>query len=152
MGHNISGIVADIDVLCHFGSISSLHSPAVLTDGLAFLPLSDDHLDALYPVSGAFDKAMLYLSDALKAELTRLSSSGPVAYVETGYFGGQGEQGATVYAEGKCIFGPITSEGSPISEAMRLLGVTVCLGYNDEFESVGLCRHSDNEDWIEDAV
>lgn len=152
MGHYISGIVAKIESVREFASSAGLHAPALLTDGLGFLPLSDDHLDLLFPVQGPSDNAMTYLSAALKAVLSEMSEGGPVAYIETEYFGGQGAQGATVYDHGQCVFGPITNDAGPISEAMKLLGVSAAPGQHDEFEAVGFCRHRTNEDWIDDAA
>ena len=152
MGHYISGIVAKRDKLTSFTATNDLHPAATLTNGLGFLPLSDDHLDLLFPAQGEFDDSMTYLSDALKTTLADLSSDGIVAYIETEYFGGQGAQGATVYDRGQCVYGPITNDASPISEAMKLLGVAVEPGQHDEFEAVGFCRHRNNEDWIEEAT
>lgn len=151
MGHYISGIVAKIELVREFASSSSLHAPALLTDGLGFLPLSDDHLDSLFPVQGHLDDSMNYLSDALKAALSEMSAGGPVAYIETEYFGGQGAQGATVYDHGLCVFGPITNSAGAISRAMKLLGVTAAPGQHDEFDAVGFCRHRNNENWIDEA-
>lgn len=152
MGHYISGIVAKVDSVREFASSASLHAPALLTDGLGFLPLSDDHLDFLFPVQGSFDDSMTYLSDSLKAALSELSVDGPVAFVETEYHGGQGAQSAVVYDHGHCVFGPITNDAGAISGAMKLLGVTTAPGQHDEFEAVGFCRHRTNEDWIDDAT
>lgn len=152
MGHYISGIVAKSDALREFASSRNLHPAASLACGLAFLPLSDEHLDALFPDQGQFDDSMTYLSEALKEALTEFSAGVPVAYIETEYFGGQGAQGATVYDRGHCVFGPITNEVGAISDAMRLLGVTVAPGQHDEFEAAGFCRHRNNEDWIEEAA
>jgi hypothetical protein len=151
MGHYISGLVAKRDTLMNFTAATDLHPAATLANGLGFLPLSDDHLDLLFPVHGQLDDSMTYLSEALKTTLVDLSSGGPVAYVETEYFGGQGTQGATIYDRGQCVFGPITNDARPISDALRLLGVTVEPGQHDEFEAAGFCRHRSNEDWIDDA-
>ena len=151
MGHYISGIVAKRESLTNFSTTNGLHPPADLIIGLGFLPLSDDHLDMLFPVQGEFDDSMTYLSEALKTTLAFLSADEMVAYVETEYFGGQGAQGATVYYRGQCVFGPISNDASPISDAMRLLGITVEPGQHDEFEAVGFCRHRNNEDWIEES-
>jgi len=150
MGHYISGIVSNIHSIKNFASSANLHSPSSLINELAFLPLSDSHLDALFPVQGQFDDSMMYLSDSLKKTLAELSADGLTAYFETEYFGGQGAQSATVYNQGKCIFGPTTSDDSPISDALKLFGVVVCPGQHDEFEAVGFCRHRNNDDWIEE--
>ena len=152
MGHYISGIVAKVDSVREFASSARLHPPALLTNGLGFLPLSDDHLDSLFTVQGPFDNSMTYMSDALKTALSEMSAGGPVAFIETEYFGGQGAQGATVYDHGQCVFGPITNDAGAISAAMKLLGVTAAPGQHDEFEAVGFCRHRNNEDWIDEAT
>ncbi|BCU77819.1 hypothetical protein [Luteolibacter sp. LG18] len=148
MGHHISGIIGAPAILRDFARENSLHAPAALKGGLAFLPLDDDHLEALFPRPGEFDPAMTYLSAALKDVLAVLSSLGPVAYVETDYFGGTGVQGATVYRDGRCVLEPRTEEYGVVSEALRLLGVAAEWG-EDEFDAVGLGRHRSNEGWVE---
>eukprot|EP00112_Aurelia_sp_Birch-Aquarium-sp1_P007377 Seg18025.1 transcript_id=Seg18025.1/GoldUCD/mRNA.D3Y31 product="hypothetical protein" protein_id=Seg18025.1/GoldUCD/D3Y31 len=92
---------------------------------------------------------MRYLSEALIDGLKELSRSCKVAYVETDYFGGQGSQGAVVYDEGECVYGPVENDERPISDALKLLGVETREGEYDEFEAVGLCQYRDNDDWIE---
>ena len=87
------------------------------------------------------------------------SCSGPVAYVEADYFGGVGEQRAAVWDAGRLSLGPLykgvdeafPAEGSPISQALRYLGVQRGEHY-DEFDAVGLLRHRRTEAWIEDAA
>jgi hypothetical protein len=150
MGHFISGIVGSPIQLAKLAADSNLHSPSMLKHGLAFLPLSDDHLDTMFPVQGEFDNSMTYLSEALKSALSQLSTHGRVAFVETEYHGGQGAQGATVYDQGKCVFEPLTNDDGAISDALKLFGVSPARGERDEFESIGFCRHRSNEDWIEE--
>ncbi|KPH98191.1 hypothetical protein ACFZDP_32140 [Streptomyces mirabilis] len=75
--------------------------------------------------------------------------------MEAEYFGGVGEQQAAVWADGAVVLGPLRvlegqpfgSAGSPISQALRRLGV-VADAATDEFATVGLDRHRDSEDWI----
>lgn len=152
MGHYISGIVTKRDLLQSFAKAKGLHPVSDLINGLGFLPLSGEHLDFLFPTQGSFDGAMIYLSESLKTTLAELSLEGPVAYIETEYFGGEGVQGATVYDLGKCVFGPITNAVSPISEAMHLMGVSKEITHHDIFETAGFCRHRNNEDWIDEAI
>ncbi|MFJ6524686.1 hypothetical protein ACIQMZ_05365 [Streptomyces longwoodensis] len=76
------------------------------------------------------------------------SAGGPVAYVEAEYFGGVGEQRAAVWEGGALVLGPLQAEegrpfppaGSPVSRALRRLGVAARAG-EDEFSAVGLHRH-----------
>ncbi|MGC4017225.1 MAG: hypothetical protein QM755_22335 [Luteolibacter sp.] len=148
MAHHISGIIGSPAVLRNFSHENSFHAPAALEGGLAFLPLDDDHLDTLFPSPGQFDPAMNYVSDALKKVLAILSEAGSIAFVETEYHGGMGAQGATAYRDGECVLKPRTEESGVISEALRLLGVVAQWG-KDEFDTVGLGQHRNNEGWME---
>lgn len=149
MAHFISGIIGPFQPLREFASDSALHTPTRLRGGtLGFLPLSDEHLDNLFPSQGEWANSMMYLSCALKSTLAQLSSTCCIAYVETEYFGGDGTQGATVYKHGHCILEPVTAESHVISQALKLLGVTVRPDQADEFEAVGLHCYRSNDDWI----
>ncbi|MER6357769.1 hypothetical protein ABT186_39740 [Streptomyces sp. NPDC001634] len=84
------------------------------------------------------------------------SAAGPVAYVEAEYFGGVGEQHAAVWVTGPSCWvrsarpegEPFAAAGSPISQALRRLGV-VAAPSQDEFSTVGLGRHRYNERWVQ---
>jgi hypothetical protein len=151
MGHYISGIVGPHQKLLEFAVASKLHIPAKLVNDLAFLPLSDDHLDHLFPSQGAFDDSMTYLSEALKDSLSKISIGCSVAYIETEYHGGKGTQGATVYIDGECVYEPITNNSGAISGALKILGITAQAHQHDEFEAMGFDRFRNNDDWIEEA-
>jgi hypothetical protein len=89
--------------------------------------------------------------------LTAWSVQGPVAYVEAEYFGGAGTQAAAVWHAGALALGPLVETGvpikpakpSPINQALQGLGVSA-QGYSDEFEAVGLGRHRDMDDWLDE--
>jgi hypothetical protein len=80
------------------------------------------------------------------------SITADVVYFETEYHGGTGGQGAAVYRQGKCIYGPTFSEAGPINEALATIGVRVSAPARDAFEAIGLNRHRSSDDWpgIED--
>ena len=151
MGHYISGIIGPADELDRFSRENGLHLPARLVGDLGFLPLSDRHLDQLFPEQGEFDDQMTYLSMALKKPLRELTERSVMAYIETEYFGGQGSQAAVVYYRGECVYGPHQAPIGPISEALGLLGVVANASDHDAFETAGLCRHRSNQDWIEEV-
>ncbi|MGK4597926.1 MULTISPECIES: hypothetical protein [Amycolatopsis] len=87
--------------------------------------------------------------------LAECSEHGAVAYVEAEYFGGAGTQFAQVWEGGETVLGPLQvdedepdpADGSPISQALRRLGVLKG-DHFDEFDAVGLGRHRDTDDWL----
>jgi hypothetical protein len=87
--------------------------------------------------------------------LAAWSKAGPVAYVESEYFGGVGEENSAVWRDGYLALGPphllegepVPAQGSPVAQALRELGIRAA-GSSDEFAAVGLDRHRASEDWI----
>ncbi|AGM08477.1 hypothetical protein [Amycolatopsis keratiniphila] len=87
--------------------------------------------------------------------LAACSAHGAVAYVEAEYFGGAGTQSAQVWERGETVLGPLhvdedepdPADGSPISQALRRLGVLKG-DHFDEFDAVGLGRHRYTDDWL----
>jgi hypothetical protein len=79
------------------------------------------------------------------------SLHGPIAYLETDYFGGVGMQLAAFWRDGRQVIDLITEgdkqvhEGSPINRVLRELGV-VALDGRDEFAVQGLARYRSNDD------
>lgn len=131
--------------------------PAVeLSQHLWLVPMTDELFDAL-TVDGAakldgFWKAPL----GFGARMQTCSTHGAVAYVEADYTGGVGTQAAQVWDAGSVALGPlrlavgdpIPPEGSPISRALRQLGVDRG-EHADEFEAVGLNRpHPNTANWV----
>ena len=127
-----------------------------LEQGLALFPLTEELVKSvgsagqLEPLPG-FE----YLSENLCALLARISDLCPLLYFETEYFGGMGAQIAMVFDKGNVVFGPRkhkTNDGktdrSPISEALQVLGAKKRPQDFDEFDSVGLGRYRDSEEWL----
>ncbi|RSM63494.1 hypothetical protein DMH03_16060 [Amycolatopsis sp. WAC 01376] len=115
---------------------------------LSLLPLTEVLVDAGVPAFGEFWTAPAGF-DRLLAECSR---RGAVAYVEAEYFGGTGTQSVQVWDGGETVLGPLHSAeddsgGSPISQALRWLGV-VKGDHFDEFDAVGLGRHRYTGDWV----
>jgi hypothetical protein len=75
---------------------------------------------------------------------------GPIAYIETEYFGGVGWQGAAVYSGGETVMVPGWRESGPIDRALRLIGVK-CLLLRDRFQALGLEAYRSNDDLIQAA-
>lgn len=149
MGHSIFGIIGPSGLVADYAAAHELHRPTPLQkNDLVFLPLSDEHLDDLFPDPCVHDDEMIYLCSGIKDTLSDLSQKGTVAWIETTYIGGFGEQGATVYQNGRCIMQPTVAFRGPISSALRIMGVTKAPEEMDEFAAVGLSVHRENDEWI----
>ncbi|WP_369166738.1 hypothetical protein AB5J49_02090 [Streptomyces sp. R28] len=117
--------------------------------------MTDELFDAVTDGSSAGPLGFWRLPGSFDRLLADWSAAGPVAYVEAEYLGGVGEQQAAVWDDGTVVLGPVRVEegrrfpaaGSPISQALRRLGVVASAG-EDEFSAVGLGRHRDREAWI----
>ncbi len=135
------------------GLIASAGSARVvpLGQGLSLLPLAEALFDAGVPDLEEFWTAPTGFERLLAA----CSEHGAVAYVEAEYFGGTGTQSAQVWDNGETVLGPLhvaedepdPADGSPISQALRRLGV-IRGDHFDEFAAVGLGRHRDTADWL----
>lgn len=122
------------------------------------LPITEEFFDSVALPRGSVGSAaygLRSLPDGFATTLEAWSYSGPVAYVFADFFGGVGQQEAAVWENGRFIVDPrhlmpreeFGSIGSPISQALRRLGVVARPG-SDEFEAAGLRRHRRIEDWL----
>jgi hypothetical protein len=115
----------------------------------------------------------MLLTDGLHDLLLDLSRFGPLAYIETEYFGGTGGQGAVVYSGREVVMGPEWHDSGPISRALGLIGVKrrpvggrfSTLGLRalgligvkrcpvgDRFSALGLGAYRSNDDLIDAAA
>ncbi|MFD5161599.1 hypothetical protein ACFWMJ_26555 [Streptomyces hawaiiensis] len=123
--------------------------------GLSLLPMTDALFETVADGSGTGALGFRRLPRGFEKALALWSAGGPVAYVEAEYFGGVGDQRAAVWDGGTIALAPLhvdegepfPSAGSPISQALRRLGVVASVG-EDEFSAVRLDRHRHSEAWI----
>jgi len=148
MGYDIQAIISTQSVLeAHSGDFK-FAVVAPLGFGLALIPITDELLDEVGAsgASGQFYK----FTPAIADWLGTISGSAPAAYVEAEFFGGIGEQSATVWARGEQLLAP-THTMDAINIALRVLGISRGTAH-DEFEAVDLQRHRHTNDWLDDAI
>ncbi|MDX3855042.1 hypothetical protein [Streptomyces sp. AK02-01A] len=155
MGYDLRAVIADGEVLRG----TALDVPdarlASIGQGLSLMPMTDVFFDSFADGSDVGTLGFWRLPEEFGKTLADWSTAGPVAYVEAEYFGGVGEQQAAVWDAGTIVLGPLHVQegepfppaGSPISQALRRLGV-VASASEDEFSAVGLDRHRHGEAWI----
>lgn len=152
MAHFVTGLIARHAALRTFAAAHGLPAPVALTGVLSLLPLSEDSLDTLLPVTPHdFYSGFNFLSPALAGLLSTGSERAALLYFETEYFGGMGTQGAAVFRDGELVFGPQSAELGPINNALAVLGVRTVPPAVDEFETAGLQRHASTEEWMSAA-
>jgi hypothetical protein len=122
-----------------------------LNDGWKAIPVDEplhNAVEAAYPGSerpSGFDVSPFGLDRVLA---TATASGGGLAYVETEYFGGAGEQSAMAYVDGREVMAPQRSRGGggPINQSLRAIGAARTEA-NDEFDTVGLGLHRSMDDY-----
>src|SRR5581483_1087615 len=128
-----------------------------LADGVALMPIAEEFHDRVAVVGGE-RLGFRLLPGGFGTTLSAWSHGGPVGYIEADYFGGVGEQRAAVWGHGTLLLGPLhlgiaepfPSAGSPISQALRALGVRRG-PTGDEFDAANLRRHRHMDDWFDEA-
>lgn len=133
MGYDLDAFIGPIDVLRTW---QRLKPPAVVH------PLTDQL--GLVPITGPLELALL--PDEPAAWARAASKAATLAFVSAGYFGGEGDQTAAVFARGQCIASAVT-----INRALELLGVSAADGM-DEFDTVGLGRYRKTGRWAAAAT
>lgn len=153
MGHCLQAFLGSEALL---GEIVQTRLTAIfipLLQGLAMIPVTEAVYDSLATIEerGSFDPRFLFLSPKLNHFGQTHSKNENLAYIETNYFGGVGNQGAIVWSKGRILFGPAVTGNRPDLQVDRLpAGAINCalqiLGVNkgdwlDEFEALGLGKY-----------
>jgi|SRR5262245_7639243 len=165
MAHTIQVFIAKTEVLAGIPNQLPAAHLVPLSQGFSMIPNTDELFDLTSNLTCAESAVSFKVFYKISPQLThlakQLSLAGPIAYIETEYFGGTGSQSAVVWENGTIILGPCTSEtvytaddgaqeplahGS-INRALRCLGVLRETAI-DEFDAVGLGRFRSNEGWI----
>lgn len=151
MGHSVQLIIGRGEAISAFLR-QWLSARAVdLKDSWQAIPVDEplhNAIEAAHPdaerLSG-LDVCPFGLERALAAATT---SGGGLAYIETDYFGGAGEQSAMAYVDGREAMAPQRSRGGagPINQSLRAIGVTRS-DANDEFDTVGLGERRSMDDY-----
>lgn len=122
-----------------------------LRGGWRAIPVDESLYDAIAarfaaaPMVDALDHAPRGIANALANATAR---GGGLAYVETDYFGGAGEQSALAYVDGVEACAPARSRGAggPINAALRVIGV-IRDATDDEFDTIGLGLRRSMDDY-----
>lgn len=150
MGHTVQAFIAKAEVLLDATRGIKAARVIAIEQGFALLLNTDEFYDEVGKHAGgdALPYEEFYKLSKRLADLCAESSTrGPVAYIETDYWGGEGEQAALLWEQGEVVYEPRKASSGPINDVLRRMGVERG-EHLDEFDAVGLDRYRDNGDWI----
>jgi hypothetical protein len=153
MGYEIQAIISKVSTLSKLSSSCQYARVCPLKQGFGLIPVVDqlfDELQSRYQDNALQSTALVGFdrrSAAIACQLEEVSKSGPVAYVEAEFFGGEGGQSSIAWINGNVSFGPEHSRDA-INNVLRHLGVQAT-GNSDEFDALGLGRHRHTKKWFD---
>lgn len=118
-----------------------------LTDEIALTPMTKDLFNEInnYRTNNEIGKYEFLTTD-VENEILMIINDGMISYVEVEYWGGEGGQSGIIWKEGKRIFEK-DFEQEVVNAILRQFGI-VRSKLRDEFDTVGLGRERNTEDWI----
>lgn len=153
MGHSVQVIVSPTMVADAICSLYPALSALGTSTGFSLIPIEADFIDDVVhdrPLQETGENEFMLLTAGFVKFLCELSRLGPVAYVETDYFGGQGGQGALVYSGCSEVMTPAWGDIGTINRALELIGVPEVAG-GDRFTAIGLDDFRFNDQIVEAA-
>jgi hypothetical protein len=162
MGHQLHAVIGPTGPVSAFASQWARARLVSLPQAFALVPVTDAlHDDIVERVAiGEADpfEGFVLLSAGVEAVLREASRVGPLAYIETDYFGGHGSQSAVAWDRGRMLAGPYTTGEEhrwsfraclpaqwAINRVLSRMGVRA-LPFGDGFASLGLGKYRHTDD------
>jgi len=119
-----------------------------LSDEIFMIPMTDKLFDDINQLETSSEiSSFEFLTENIEIKILKLVCDKKIAYVESEFFGGQGGHIGLIWENGERVFiGEF--KRSTMNVVLEKLGV-IRTEIKDEFETIGLDRHRQTEDWIE---
>jgi len=135
MSHNIEALIAKESHLREVGKAYENTYVVSLPQGFGLMPITDE-----------LDEELRHDESSIEVLAFAIALLTPTALVRTEYFGGGGDQYATVYDKGRRMKMKCRYSGQINKALKEYLGVVADV-VSDEFDTLGLGEHRSNEDW-----
>lgn len=148
MGYTLRAFVGRAEALSPLVGVVPQAVLIKLEQGFCLIPVTDALHDALTNFAQEESPPPFsFLTAHLETQLLARIGNECVGYIEAEYFGGDGEQAAILWKDGrrKFVAGP---DYGAINSVLKRLGVAIGLSNHDEFEAVGLAQNRHTEDWL----
>ncbi|GAA1351672.1 hypothetical protein GCM10009612_08830 [Streptomyces beijiangensis] len=153
VSYDLKAVIAERGLLTAAAATIAGARITPLRCGLAVMPMTDDLFAVVGTPKGDCVPGFWRLPAGFDEVLSSWSKAGPVAFVESEYFGGVGEENAAVWSAGQLALGPLhmteddaePATGTPVVRALHALGIRASAS-EDEFQVAGLGEHRNWED------
>jgi hypothetical protein len=128
------------------------HAKSVqLRQGISLIPMTRELYDQInnFTLSDNIN-GFIYLTTNIENQILKVVGSNSIAYIEAEYFGGNGGQKAIIWKDNQRLLTFPHSQDA-INKTLQSLGVTPDKR-KDEFDTVGLRRYRNMEEWVEASI
>lgn len=150
MGYYLNAFLGRVNNLKKIESKFKTSKVVPLTTEIAFIPMTGKLFNEINNFRG--DNGIgkwQFLTADIEVEILKLIDDEMIAYIEVEYFGGQGGQSGIIWRDGKRVFEKVFDQ-EVANSILRQFGVVKEKSKRDEFDTVGLGRHRNTEDWIDE--
>jgi hypothetical protein len=150
MGYYLNAFLGQVHNLKKIESKFTASKIVPLTTELALIPMTGQLFNEInnYRGNNSIGKWQFLTSD-IENEILKLVEDEMVAYIEVEYFGGEGGQSGIIWKDGKRIFEKEFDQ-EVVNSILRKFGVVKGKSKRDELDTIGLGRHRNTEDWIDE--
>lgn len=146
--HNLHAIIGKRSEILGDQAFTGPGCTVDLQFGMVMVPVNNEFYEAKCgEQSPLVIETFEFLTPAFMDCLREASRGRTLAYCETDYFGGSGGQGAVVWRNGDCVFGPRFGEDDHINQALAFLDIAPSPG-KDLFQTLSLGDYRSTADWI----
>ena len=148
MGHYLKAFIGHKESLTPILEKYESANLVCLSNDMLMIPMTDELFDEINNLDSSSEiLSFQFLTDNIEKKTLELIGNKKLAYVESEFLGGQGGHIGMIWNNGERAFVGALNKNTMNAILKRLgVGRTVL---KDEFETIGLYRHRQTEDWIE---
>jgi hypothetical protein len=148
MGYRLNAFIGQTENIETIASRYTKAKVILLTEKIVLLPMTTDLFDEIndHRFNNEIENYVFLTSD-VEIEILKTINNKMISYIEVEYFGGTGLQRGIIWKNGERIFDQSGTK-NVVNSILQKFGI-VRSKFKDEFETAGLNRHRNTEDWLD---
>lgn len=148
MGYVLYAFIGKKEVLIKLQGKYSQVKICNLQQNISLIPMTGELYDEINNFISSDDiNSFAYLTTNVEKEVLQVIEDSPLAYIEAEYFGSNGGQRGIIWKENQ-RHSILSYSHEAINKVLQFLGVSA-QKRRDEFDTIGLGRFREMEEWIE---